>query len=296
MPEDVAEFPDTVCTGIFRMPGILTRPTAPHVRRLMWPKAKGSVAAVALIHGSGPNDRDETLGENKPFRDLAWGLAQRGIAVLRFDKRTFTYGANCVERGDSMTLDREVVDDAVSAINLLRKTAGIDARRLFVLGHSLGAMAAPKIASKIEKKLAGIILMAGPARQLLDVAKDQIDFLMATAADSVRQASFDDLVRQAPQSYWNSLASYNQVNTAASLRIPILLLQGERDYQVLPKELSIWRDGLNKKRNVVIKTYPKLNHLFMEGEGAPGPSEYQNPGHIPNYVLDDIASFVKNAR
>lgn len=262
----------------------------------MWPKAKGSVAAVALIHGSGPNDRDETLGENKPFRDLAWGLAQRGIAVLRFDKRTFTYGANCVERGDSMTLDREVVDDAVSAINLLRKTAGIDARRLFVLGHSLGAMAAPRIASQIEKKLAGIILMAGPARQLLDVAKDQIDFLMATAADSVRQASFDDLVRQAPQSYWNSLASYNQVNTAASLRIPILLLQGERDYQVLPKELSIWRDGLNKKRNVVIKTYPKLNHLFMEGEGAPGPSEYQNPGHIPNYVLDDIASFVKNAR
>ncbi|MDZ7606573.1 MAG: hypothetical protein U5K79_13515 [Cyclobacteriaceae bacterium] len=56
------------------------------------PKGKNSFPIVLFVHGSGPNDRDETIGPNKPFRDIAYGLAEKGIASLRYDKRTFVYG------------------------------------------------------------------------------------------------------------------------------------------------------------------------------------------------------------
>ena len=69
-----------VGTGEWQLPGTLTLP-----------KGNGPFAAVVLVHGSGPNDRDETIGPNKPFKDLAWGLASQGIAVLRYDKRTKVY-------------------------------------------------------------------------------------------------------------------------------------------------------------------------------------------------------------
>jgi uncharacterized protein len=63
--------------GIWSLPGTLSLP-----------KGDGPFPAVILVHGSGPLDRDETIGPNKPFRDLAHGLASRGIAVLRYEKRT----------------------------------------------------------------------------------------------------------------------------------------------------------------------------------------------------------------
>ena len=97
------------------------------------PQGDGPFAAVLLVHGSGPSDRDETIPPNKPFRDLAWGLASQGIAVLRYEKRTKVYGAS-LER-DTLTVKEEVIDDALEAVALLRDRPEIDAQQIFVLGQ-----------------------------------------------------------------------------------------------------------------------------------------------------------------
>ena len=87
----------TVGAGKWALPGTLSMPVGP------------VAAAVVLVHGSGPNDRDETLGPNTPFRDLAWGLADRGIAVLRYEKRTRQHAAEMAGNG-SFTVREETTD------------------------------------------------------------------------------------------------------------------------------------------------------------------------------------------
>jgi dienelactone hydrolase len=262
----------TVGTGEWTLPGTLSMP----VGRI--------IAAVVLVHGSGPGDRDETIGPNKPFRDLAWGLADRGIAVLRYEKRTRQYATQMAGL-KNLTVREEAIDDALAAVALLRKHDRIDPKRIFVLGHSLGATLAPRIAAE-EHALAGIIIMAGATRPLLDVARDQMTYLGVDPDKGVKE-----LRSLAPESYWKDLDAYSPTQTAAKLTLPILILQGERDYQVTMPDLQGWRDALRGHANATIKSYPTLNHLFQAGEGKSKPAEYEREGHIPDFVLDDIAAF-----
>ncbi len=119
---------------------------------LTLPKGERPFPAVVLVHGSGPQDRDETIGPNKPFRDLAWGLGSKGVAVLRYVKRTKAYAGKLAKAMD-LTVKEEVLDDALAAVDLLRKVQGVDPNKIFVLGHSLGAMAAPRLASSTRISL-----------------------------------------------------------------------------------------------------------------------------------------------
>src|SRR4030095_10169400 len=112
---------------------------------LSLPEGEGPLPGVVRVHGSGPNDRDETVGANKIFKDLAEGLASAGIAVLRYEKRTYTYGDQLT---NTITIDDEVVLDAIAATRTLAARAEIDRARVFVIGHSLGAMLAPEIAQR----------------------------------------------------------------------------------------------------------------------------------------------------
>ena len=105
---------------------------------LSLPVGDGPFPAVVLVHGSGPEDRDETIGANKPFRDLAWGLATQGIAVLRYDKRTLVYAQAMKDQIQSLTVQDETIDDALAAVELLRSADKIDPARVFLAGHSLG--------------------------------------------------------------------------------------------------------------------------------------------------------------
>jgi hypothetical protein len=136
--------------GKWVLPGTLTMPVG-----------KGPFPAVVLVHGSGPHDRDETIGPNKPFRDLACGLGSRGIAVLRYEKRTQQYANELASIADNLTVNEETVTDALSAVSLLRMVGGVDADRIFVLGHSLGGMLVPRI-GKDNTQIAGFVLMAAP--------------------------------------------------------------------------------------------------------------------------------------
>lgn len=274
----------TVGSGEWTLPGTLSMPA-------------GRVAgAVVLVHGSGPNDRDETVGANHPFRDLAWGLADRGIAVLRYEKRTRQYPERAAAI-KNVTVRDETIDDAIAAGRLLRGQDRIDPKRVFLLGHSLGGTLAPRIAAE-DSALAGIIIMAGSTRPLAQVARDQIAYLasLAPAGSPVDQdAELQRLLRAAPDSYWKDLNDYQPAQTAATLTIPILVLQGERDYQVTLDDLKGWRKALDGRPNVTIKTYPALNHLFMAGEGKSTPAEYERAGHVADVVLDDIARWIERA-
>jgi dipeptidyl aminopeptidase/acylaminoacyl peptidase len=268
-PEPVKPGELVVATGSIRLPATLALPTG-----------AGPFPVVVLVHGSGPNDRDETVGANAPFKDLAEGLAARGVATLRYVKRTKQVPSSVA------TVKEEVIDDALSALALARQQPGVDPKRVFLLGHSMGAYLAPRIAQG-DPALAGIVLLAGSVRPMLDLAREQLQYLGAPLS------VLDTLKAAAPQTYWDDLASYDPVALARKVQAPFLILQGERDYQVTMKEFELWREGLKARQDVTLKSYPKLNHLFLEGEGKSLPAEYSTPGHIPAYVLDDIAAFVK---
>ena len=276
----------TVRSGQWSLPGTLSMP-------------QGSIAgAVVLVHGSGPNDRDETIGPNKPFRDLAWGLADRGIAVLRYEKRTRQYAAQ-MALIKNLTVREETIDDAVSAAALLKAHDRLDPKRVFVLGHSLGGTLAPRIAAE-DRSLAGLIIMAGATRPFAEVAREQIAYLAslpgATSQSGSQEAALQALLRSAPESYWKDLDTYKPAAAAAQLTIPMLILQGERDYQVSLKDLQGWRDALPGHANATIRSYATLNHLFLSGQGSSTPADYDRAGRIPSFVLDDIAEWMKSQK
>ncbi|MBS1637874.1 MAG: alpha/beta fold hydrolase [Bacteroidetes bacterium] len=267
---------------------------------------------VILVHGSGPNDRDETMGPNKCFRDLAQGLSQKGFAVFRYDKRTFAHTYDMKPRSDSMTIYTETMNDAVDAVRHIKTYTFIDTTRVYLVGHSQGAMCAPKIA-ELEPRLKAIVMMAGPTRSIVDIIPEQIEYL-AGLDDSISTAEqmnitavkwMADKIKHpdakaatmplmgANLYYWKSFMDYNQVATAQSLKLPILIMNGERDYQVRMTEFDGWKQALKDHPNVSFKSYPELTHLFIEGSSKPGPADYDIPRHIPQAVIDDIADFLK---
>lgn len=306
--EKMEERDITIETDGFKLPGTLTLPKTDAAT------GKRKVPCVILVHGSGPQDRDETIGPNKPFRDLAYELAERGIAVIRYDKRTKVYGGACVPTGRELDFDVEAVDDVLSAVKLAKTLPEIASDSVFVLGHSLGGLLAPRIAQR-SQGLAGIILLAGPARPLADLMVEQITYLTSlpgTPAEAVTQVedikrqyanmqklgtdAFDESIPLPPgftKSYVLFEKNYKPVEVAATLKLPILVLQGERDYQVTMQDFGLWRSGLLRSKNAVFKSYPKLNHLLQEGSGKATPAEYQHASPAPAYVMDDIASFIR---
>ena len=134
---------------------------------LFLPNGVEKAAAVVLVHGSGPNDRDETLGPNRPFRDLATGLATRGIAVLRYDKRTKVYPESFAGLKNPTVKD-EILDDVSAALEFLKSRPEIDADRITITGHSLGGTLAPRIAAA-NPSVSKIVILAGAARPLPDL-------------------------------------------------------------------------------------------------------------------------------
>ena len=307
-PGSFTETDVTVGSAPWALPGTLSVPNG-----------AGPFPAVVLVAGSGPEDRDETIGPNKPLRDIAWGLASAGIAVLRYDKRTLVHAAAMTAGADSVTVRQETTDDAHAAIELLRTTPKVDPARVFLVGHSLGGYLAPRIAAQAPGQLRGIGLLEANSTPLPRLIGTQVAYLASLQgsptpsaeqqlANLLAQVALADspslspstptseLPLGVPASYWLDLRTYDPLATAADLRIPMFFSQGERDYQVPPGELAAWQKALAGRTDVTFRTYPALDHLLFAGSGPATPAEYATPGqHVAPELVADLAAWVKGS-
>jgi uncharacterized protein len=281
-----------------RLPGTLTMPDGP-----------GPFAAVVLVHGAGPHDGDATFLGNKIFRDIAQGMATRGVAVLRYEKRTRVY-ANSMDFSN-LSIDQEVLDDAWSAVRFLRSHTKIDTGRLSVLGHGIGGMMAPRLAAR-HREINGIALLSAPARRYEEVMLDQLKFLKE-APDSLSAGqrseieaqirAVNDLKRRllpasrmlvnAPASYYYALQDYDQTAEAAGLAIPILVIQGGKDFQTPAGEFDVWKHALEGRANARFLFCEKCYHQLIETDSSPSLRNFAEEGHVAQSVIQELARWAK---
>jgi len=279
---------------------------------LSMPRGAATAPGVVLLSGGGPFDRDETAGSNKPLKDVAWGLASRGVAVARFDRVSHTH-ADYVARTPEFTMTDDYVPHAVAAVRLLQATPRVDPDRVFVLGHSMGGKVAPRVA-QAEPSIAGMVIMAGDTQPMHHAAVRVARYLAALDPAPIDAATVEMITRQAAKvesadlspstpagelpfgyagAYWLDVRGYDPVSTAASLNKPMLIVQGGRDYQVtVEDDLAGWRAGLAQRPNVSIRVYSADDHLFFPGTGQSVPSEYNAPQHVDPAVIEDIAAWL----
>lgn len=280
------------------------------------------VPAVVLVHGSGPSDMDEKVYENKPFRDIAKYLAANGIAVIRYTKRTYRYGEKMLEElGGSLTVYEETIEDAILAAEILKSDPRIDENKVFIIGHSLGGMLAPRIHAE-GGDFAGIISLAGSPRTLFDIGYPQTMALieameegeekeaqLASMAGFDEQVEFilnlsDDEAKNTPVGaggmsayYYKDMSTHPIPEYVKDITVPFLILQGSADFQVYADiDYVAWQELLAGRENVTFKLYDGLNHFFMPSTGrtmAEIAEEYKIAGHIDEHVLSDIADWIK---
>ncbi|MGD0699594.1 MAG: alpha/beta hydrolase [Trebonia sp.] len=294
----------TLGSGPLAVPGTLSLPHEP-----------GPLPAVVLLGGSGPADRDGTILRSRPLKDLAWGLASRGIAVLRFDKVTYAH-PNAVRANRDFTVADEYRPDALAAIGLLKDHPAIDATRIFLAGHSLGATIAPRVAAAEPASVAGLIVLAGGTEPLQWAAVRQVRYIAsldaATAAGAepgiavmtaqARKVDDPSLSPETPDAelpfgvpapYWLDLRGYDPVAAAAALGKPMLILQGGRDYQVtVADDLSRWQAGLGQQPAVTIRVFPADNHFFFPGTGLSSPAELATAQHVDPDVIAGVGDWL----
>ena len=276
---------------------------------LLIPEKDNLKKLVIFVHGSGPNDRDEKANENKPFQDIAEGLYKKGIASYRFDKRTFS---NPESFNDKSTIDDEVTNDVVNIISYFKNEPQFSGYEIIVLGHSLGANLMPRIANK-SNQIDKIVMLAGNARPLQELILEQYNYLYSlnpteefkteiikteTQVKFLNSKAFnleatnDKLPLNLSAYYWKSALDYNPIKEVQKVKIPILILQGERDYQVTMVDFNLWKKALKNNKKASFISYPKLNHLFIAGEGKPNPTEYSVKANVDTKVIDDISQFI----
>jgi len=309
LPEGIVEENIIVGEGMWALPGTLT-----------FPKEGSSFPAVVLVHGSGANDRDETVGSTKMFRDIAWKLAQIGIAVLRYNKRTFAHGDLFTqEMNISFTVKEETVDDAILAGKILAADSRIDSKKIFLVGHSQGAMMGPRTVSQSDNLFAGMILISSSplsltdiiiaqnedvlsamtkeqraAQQpLLDVEVEKLDALLKMTPEEAKQATVFGI----PGYYLHEMQQYDPAGLLLEMKLPTLIMQGGKDFQVsVENGLDAWKKGVGEQDFVTYKLYPELNHPMMVYTGDPALQytlqEYNTPANLDETVASDMINWV----
>lgn len=276
---------------------------------LAMPQGDGPFPAVVLVHGSGPNDRDGTIGPNHPLRDIAHGLAARGIATLRYDKRTRVHPV-AAAFDPAFNLDKEVTDDAVAAVQALRQTPGIDPQRVFVLGHSLGAMLTPRIVQR--SGAAGGVMLAASARSMLDLIPEQIERMgrlqgLDPATYAAQLEAIGDLTERlraggevpealstlgVPAEYLRDADALDPVAEAGAIESPLLILHGGADIQVTDEDWQAWNAAFGAGSRVSLKRYPGLGHLGIASDPADPMASYMQPGTVDAGLIDDVAAWI----
>jgi len=291
----------------YELSGILTIPEGAAPR--------GGFPAAVIVHGSGPIDMDGTMFAYTVYRDLADYLSSSGIVVVRYNKRTFTHGFKMVEElGGSLTVYEETIEDAVSAANLLKADPRVNKDKVFIIGHSLGGMLAPRIQVS-GGNFSGLILMAGSPRFLLDLSYEQnIDYIEKTMSSVDKENAYAslsgwndmvNLILNIPDEdakgvdiggmsayYLKDLHKHPAADYIDIVRVPYLVLQGEADFQVrADKDFALYKELLAGRNNTAFKSYEGLSHMFIKSTTG-YVDEYDTPDHVNIQVLRDIASWI----
>jgi uncharacterized protein len=295
----------TVGDGDWKLPGTLSTPLG-----------SGPFPAVVLVHDSGPHDRDESIFAAKPFRDLAEGLACRGVAVLRYEKRTLQYAARVASKGGG-TLRDQTEDDALKALALLRAQPEVNQQKVYLLGYGVSGYLAPRMAQE-DGKLAGIVVVEGNARPMEDVMLDQAtEMIMARPPDPAgskvdskkrdldvaksqvaRVKSLEAADSDAPPimgmtaAFILDLKGYDPIAVAKAIPTRMLIIEGERDFEITMKDFNLWKTGLAGRKDTTFHSYPALNHLLEQGQGKSTEAEYRKPGHVAQEAVEEIAKWL----
>jgi dienelactone hydrolase len=273
------------------------------------PAGKGPFPAVLLVQGSGMGDRDMTIGRNKILRDVANGFAERGIIVLRAEKRLAQHVDQFRAQHIMPNLRTEFIEDSVTAVHLLQQMPEVDRKRVYVFGHSQGATFAPQIA-RLAGNTAGVVIACGSTRKPGEMMQDQASHVLAQPnisqedrkealrvlkeSEQLEHLPADDnqFVMGMPASYWRYFYDYDAAAEAASLKGRVLAIQNGRDYEVTEKDLAGWKKALDGKPNVTFKFFPDLNHVLQEGTGVSTPDEYEKLGGASQEFIADIAAWL----
>ena len=275
------------------------------------------VPAVVFVHGSGASNRDEKVGKLTPFKDLAEGLAAHGIASVRYDKRSFAYGRKMLKE-KNITVKEETIEDAVRATQLLRKDGRIDRNRIFIVGHSMGAMLAPRIDAQ-GGNYCGLILMAGSPYKLEDIILRQnqqamgglnklLQWIAAVQVKKLKKtfAGLYDLTDEEAKKrkfaggttlyYFKEMGEHPAPGFLKLSRKPLLILQGEKDFQASAAvDFTGYQTLLEGHDNATFKLYPGLNHAFvpaLSDDINKARKEYAEERHIGDEVIGDIARWI----
>ena len=277
------------------------------------------VPAVVFVHGSGSSNMDEKVGKLTPFRDLAHGLAAHGIASLRYDKRTFAHAFKLLrDKSLTVTVKEETIEDAILATELLRKDPRIDPEKVFIIGHSMGAMLAPRI-DKEGGNYRGLILLAGTLRRLEEVLIEQNNEVLAEMKGLARRlvekqmkklnGTFDGLYEMSDEEakkkkmgggvtlyYFKEMGEPPVESYLKTLKKPILVMQGEKDFQVkADTDFRLYKELLADHPNASFILYENLNHAFVPsvyGSISKAKQEYGVEQHIGENVIADIARWI----
>ena len=287
---------------------------------LTLPEGQGPFPAVVLVHGSGSSNMDEKVGKLTPFKDIAQGLAQRGVACIRYDKRSYAHGLKMVlDKKHPITVREETIDDALLAARLLRSDRRIDPERVFLAGHSMGAMLAPRIEGQ-GGDFRGLILLAGSPRRLEEILLEQTREILAGMKGLTKsiagkqqaqlEQSFrglydltDEEARQKKMGggttlyYFKEMGQPTVAQWLAMTRKPMLIVQGEKDVQVKAHvDFARYQQLLGDRDNVTFRLYPGLNHCFVPARFdsiADAKKEFTPERHIGPEVLDDLACWIR---
>lgn len=279
------------------------------------------VPAVVFVHGSGASNMDEKVGKLTPFKDLAEGLAKHGIASIRYNKRSFSHGFKMLrDKSLPITVKTETIEDAILATEMLRNDARIDSEKIFIIGHSMGGMLAPRIDSE-GGNYKGLILMAGSPRKLEEIMIDQNHMVLNSTKGLVKwivkkqiskiNGMFEGLYQLSDEEakkkkmgggttlyYFKEMGERPASNYLLNTEKPVLIMQGEKDFQAtVEKDFEAYKQILADKNNVTFRLYKNLNHAFVPsvyGNIMKAKQEYNIEQHIGEDVISDIANWIKN--
>ncbi|GIK07200.1 hypothetical protein Aspvir_002856 [Aspergillus viridinutans] len=319
--------PPYAAEGVTCVPLTLGKALYRVAAELTLPASAGSCQkypCIVFIGGSGPMDKDSTIGALKPFKDMALGLSSRGIASCRFDKFTCTLAGRFLTRNTTASLTDEYIYHVRHAIRKVRQHPNVDHGKIFLLGHSLGGLIAARLATA-EPSVAGCVLMACPAQPLYRCAIQQLRYFkgldecggqpssdeLSNTIETIKvlekQAELADdpsLTPSTPASqlpfglgpaYWLEYREFDPIQSLQRSECPVLVLQGARDYQATVNEdYAAFYAKFQDRQNVHFRLYEKLNHLFVPGEGKCTPAEYDIGGSVHMAAVDDIERWVKS--